>query len=306
MHFNSKWYLLCDLENGIALDLLQVPEVWRNITGMASLSDAELADLSWSPNADRAFLSPADAIDVGIDPDSIDTIVAQGISSVTEWVRSMRALLLDASDVVTSSDRWAMYNAIDRQYITAYRQALRDVTLQDPFAVVWPPIPPQLNFVRGVDVTSIHRPSDSFMAALTEPFPEPTLSQKQDDQWLLIHDERERRKAGGVKLNVNGTDYWFWTDEPTRTQYALLDSAARRNALPSNYVLDNWKTMSGTYVPFPVSLLYSVMDAGISQEKSLFSIAEAHRQAMLAAADPTLYDYTTGWPQTYAEFAAIP
>lgn len=44
----------------------------------------------------------------------------------------LRVRLLDAEDVTGAVD------TASRQRLAAYRQALRDVTLQDPFAVKWP------------------------------------------------------------------------------------------------------------------------------------------------------------------------
>ncbi|MBI6707242.1 hypothetical protein YA0599_03310 [Pseudomonas syringae] len=44
----------------------------------------------------------------------------------------LRVRLLDSEDVAGTIDKVA------RQRLATYRQALRDVTLQDPFAVKWP------------------------------------------------------------------------------------------------------------------------------------------------------------------------
>lgn len=44
----------------------------------------------------------------------------------------LRVRLLDSEDVAGTID------AVARQRLATYRQALRDVTLQDPFAVNWP------------------------------------------------------------------------------------------------------------------------------------------------------------------------
>lgn len=44
----------------------------------------------------------------------------------------LRVRLLDSEDVAGTIDKVA------RQRLATYRQALRDVTLQDPFAVNWP------------------------------------------------------------------------------------------------------------------------------------------------------------------------
>ena len=61
-------------------------------------------------------------------------------------VRRVRDDLLARSDVVklTLDDQAEISgdeNRAVRQALAAYRQALRDVTLQDPFAVTWPTLP---------------------------------------------------------------------------------------------------------------------------------------------------------------------
>lgn len=126
----------------------------------------------------------------------------------------------------------------------------------------------------------------------------------QESVWNAIKAERDSRKAGGLKLTVGDTDYWFWTDDPSRNQYAMLDSMARRKALSDDTKLDDWKTMDGSFVPFPVSLLHQVMDTGIANESALFHVAEMKRQAMLLADNPLTFEWQDGWPQTYAEYAA--
>lgn len=132
----------------------------------------------------------------------------------------------------------------------------------------------------------------------------------QEAATAAIKAERDSRKAGGVKLTVDGKDYWFWTDDPSRNQYSLLDSKIRRNAIPLDTVIASWKTMSAEFVPFTPALMYSIMDAGIDKEQALFAMCETHLTAMLAADDPSTYNFGGGWAQTYEEWvvaqAAIP
>lgn len=125
-----------------------------------------------------------------------------------------------------------------------------------------------------------------------------------DQIWEQIKTEREARKAGGIPLTVNGQEYWFWSDETTRTQYAILDGYARRNALPDEAVLDDWKTMSGVKVPMTVALLHQVLDAGVAREKMIFNTAERHKTALYASPDPANYNWKADWPPTYVEFAS--
>lgn len=124
-----------------------------------------------------------------------------------------------------------------------------------------------------------------------------------DEIWEQIKLDRDARKAGGVSWPVNGKEYWFWTDEPTRTQYSLLVNFAARNKLGNKDVLDNWKTMSGEFVPMTVELLYQVIDAGILKEKAIFNMAQMHKQRLYSADNPDAYDWRSGWPPTYNERA---
>lgn len=127
----------------------------------------------------------------------------------------------------------------------------------------------------------------------------------QDEAWRRIAQERDRRIVdGGVKVG----EHWFFTTLGARSQYALLDSKATRNALPDNTVLHpSWKTMgsnpdgSRIYVPMTVALLRQIIDAGIDQEGATFDAAETHAAAMRAAADPAAYDFSTGWPVVFGE-----
>lgn len=124
-----------------------------------------------------------------------------------------------------------------------------------------------------------------------------------DTIWEQIKAKRDTCKYGGVELTIDGVNYWFWTDEPTRTQYALLVNSAERNQLPADYVLDDWKTMAGVYVPMTVARLHQVIDAGIAKEKIIFNFAKSLYAKLYASNDPASLDWKTGWAQTYEDYA---
>jgi hypothetical protein len=302
---NAKWYLQCDLDAKVAVDLIQLPDTWRNIASLCDLSDESLANLAWSQNHGVGFMTVDTAVQFGISQASIDAIVTMCTPTVDDWVRSMRNPLLEATDAVTTSDRWASYDVVSQRRISSFRQALRDIPQQNSlYTIAWPAIPAELDFLRAIDVESVTRITDEFVAMMQAPAIAYTKKEKQDDQWLRIHDERERRKAGGVQLTVGTKSYWFWTDAASRNQYALLDGSLTRKGIPPTTVFTSWKTMSGEFVPFTQNLLHQIIDAGVDKESELFVIAEQHRQAMMAATDPDSYDYSGGWPQTYQEFVA--
>lgn len=299
---NPNWYLVCDISTMKAMDLIQIPVTWNAVTGLEAQSDEDLENFyNWSPYKTISFLPISRAKILGIDSSSIDAVIAATKPAVLAWVRGMRDPLLKATDALTGVDRWNSLDVVNQNYVTVYRTQLRDITLQDDiFNITWPSVPKALDTIRGIDLSLIERPSVSFITALNEPTPAPSLAERQNNQWLRIKAERDRRRSGGVKVAVDEVDYWFWTDEVSRGQYSILDSFANRHSLPDSYLINSWKTMSGEFVDLTVTLLRKVIDTGIQIEGVVFSNAEAHRKAMLKADDPDTYDFSTGWPEIYS------
>ena len=107
--------------------------------------------------------------------------------------------------------------------------------------------------------------------------------------WLGIQKERDRRKAGGVKVG----EHWFHSDDSSRIQQlALVIFGAN---MPSNIM---WKTMSGAFVEMTPSLILSIFQASAAQDMAIFTAAETHKAQMMASPDPENYDFSTGWPDT--------
>lgn len=136
--------------------------------------------------------------------------------------------------------------------------------------------------------------------------PLPTESQLQagyldllrDDKWEAIKRERDRREE------ENGTpvgDKWFHSDTASKIKQVALKEAANMNLIPPNLM---WKTMDGSFVLMTNQLAMQVFIGAVLKSTEIFAVAEAHRQAMMAMPDPTAYDCTTGWPQTFAEYQA--
>ena len=110
--------------------------------------------------------------------------------------------------------------------------------------------------------------------------------------WKHIQQERDTRKAGGVKV---GTD-WFHSDDASRIQQlGLLMFGA---SMPAGIM---WKTMAGTFVPMTPTLAGQIFAATATNDQAIFTRAEIHKATMMASPDPTMYDYSTGWPLTYGE-----
>jgi hypothetical protein len=54
----NKYYVLVDTEKKIVIDKIQkLPENWKNISGLLSLSDEQLKDLKWSGNNNLGWIS---------------------------------------------------------------------------------------------------------------------------------------------------------------------------------------------------------------------------------------------------------
>jgi hypothetical protein len=134
----------------------------------------------------------------------------------------------------------------------------------------------------------------------------------QDAMWERIKTERDGapveggRSDGGVLVDV----HWFHSDIVSRVKWLGLKDSARdmllAGALPDDaIVIDGepvlWKTMAGDFVPVTVQMALDVVEAVKVLDKRIFKTAEMHRAQLLAAYDPSTYDYTTGWPQRYID-----
>lgn len=143
--FNKSWYVLCDRAEKRALQYMQVPQTWMMATGLngetACADDITLADLDWSPTKGYGFLKPEAAARLGIDPVTIQVAKENAVGVVQAYFRDVRDTILGMSDIYVLADRWARYTDEQKAEVDAYRQALRDVTAQDPFNIVWPEIP---------------------------------------------------------------------------------------------------------------------------------------------------------------------
>jgi hypothetical protein len=133
-----------------------------------------------------------------------------------------------------------------------------------------------------------------------------TLAEQQAAVWERIKDKRDSIKRGGVL--VNGS--WFHSDDSSRIQQLGLKDQARDMLAAGGTATDvlyklgypiQWKTMSGAFVPMTVQLAVDIVAAVGDADARSFAKAEQHRVAMVASANPSAYDYSTGWPQVYAD-----
>lgn len=125
-----------------------------------------------------------------------------------------------------------------------------------------------------------------------------------ETQWEYIKAERDRRKTGGFKVGT----LWFHSDVDSRIQHLGLKDKARDLIAAGGAMTDNlvilgqpvrWKTMDGSFTNVTAQLAFDIVAAAGDLDAQLFAVAETHRAAMAAAADPAAYDFSTGWPETF-------
>lgn len=116
------------------------------------------------------------------------------------------------------------------------------------------------------------------------------------NMWAQIKTERDQRKAGGFKVEVSpGVFKWFHSDEASRIQQlGLMMAGASVPAIP-------WKTMDGSFVTMTPSVAAAIFQQAFVLDAALFTRAEQHRAAMEASSAPADYEYSTGWPERFAD-----
>lgn len=119
----------------------------------------------------------------------------------------------------------------------------------------------------------------------------PTPEQAKAGKWLEIKAERERRKAGGVKV----AGKWFHSDDASRIQQLGLVMMGAN--LPAGL---QWKTMDGSFITMTPAIAQQVFTGQAASDQAIFAAAEAHKAAMEASADPSAYDFSGGWPAIFA------
>lgn len=118
------------------------------------------------------------------------------------------------------------------------------------------------------------------------------LAVAKSQAWERIKAERDRRKEGGVKVGAK----WFHSDDGSRIQQ--MGHVIMGASLPVDL---QWKTMDGSFITMTPALAQQVFAAVAASDQAIFAVAEQHRVAMEASADPASYDYSGGWPKIYGE-----
>ncbi|RIQ63488.1 DUF4376 domain-containing protein [Bordetella avium] len=158
------------------------------------------------------------------------------------------------------------------------------------------------------DVAMARAPGDTLDVVggrvVVVPRPAPTDAEIKADKWTAVKAKRDAIKAGGVKVGT----LWFHSDADSRIQHLGLKDKARDLIAAGGAMTDNltilgqpvrWKTMDGSFANVTAQLAFDIVAAAGDLDARLFAVAETHRAAMEAAADPAAYDFSAGWPETF-------
>lgn len=135
--------------------------------------------------------------------------------------------------------------------------------------------------------------------------PTPTAAEIKAAKWDAIKAKRDAIKVGGVKVGTK----WYHTDTESRIQHLGLKDQARdllAAGQPDTTLLQKlgndvrWKTMDGSFIYLTAKHAFEIVAAVGDLDALAFAAAETHRAAMEASADPVAYDFSVGWPATFA------
>jgi small-conductance mechanosensitive channel len=116
------------------------------------------------------------------------------------------------------------------------------------------------------------------------------LEQEQDAMWARIKAWREHLSDTG---GYTAGGKWFHSDLKSKIQQNTLVM------LGANVPAVQWKTLDGSFITMTQTLASQIFAAAVTQESTIFAVAEQHRAAMLKSADPMGYDFSGGWPAVF-------
>jgi hypothetical protein len=121
-------------------------------------------------------------------------------------------------------------------------------------------------------------------------------------KWSAIKAERDRRtEYGGCKVDGR----WYDTDARSALRYKLLaDQAAAEGLADDAVVRAGWRPMdvdAHGEVDMTFGRLKRIMAAGIVTAMAIDDAAQLHRANMIGMADPSNYDYSGQWPESFLD-----
>lgn len=103
----KNFYVLVDPKSKIVLDRVQeLPENWRNISGLPGLSDEELRDLTWAgwENLGWINISSSEIFEYESNPDNLEMNKLNFKTLVTEKVNQQKESLLEYNRIQIPTD----------------------------------------------------------------------------------------------------------------------------------------------------------------------------------------------------------
>lgn len=159
-------------------------------------------------------------------------------------------------------------------------------------------------FIPADDINRDWQEYQAWLAAGNAPEPAETPDEIKARLWDAIKSKRDTVKVCGVKVGAK----WYHTDTESRIQHLGLKDQARdiiAAGLPDSTRLQKlgqdvrWKTMDGSFIYLTAKHAFDIVAAVGDLDAMAFVAAETHRAVMEAAADPSIYDFSAGWPETY-------
>lgn len=163
-----------------------------------------------------------------------------------------------------------------REDVGVIENVVRDITKDEAFTLT--PIPNYNHVWRWIDSEWV----------ADEPEAEP-VEVLQASVWSNIKDKRSLELSKSILLESVGKV--FQTDPNSITEYNNIASMIALD----NYSPIEWKTEDNTFILLTVELFKELQKAISNNTQRIFKIAEDHKEAMLALADPLEYDYLTNW-----------
>lgn len=115
---------------------------------------------------------------------------------------------------------------------------------------------------------------------------------KRELKWEEIKAERDRRKAGGIKVG----EKWYHSDDTSRIQQLGLVMFGA--GIPPNLM---WKTMDGTFIQMTQSLASQIFSSIAMGDQAIFKVAEQKKSSMESMADPADFVVAGDWPLIFGE-----
>ena len=113
------------------------------------------------------------------------------------------------------------------------------------------------------------------------------------NKWRQIEAVRDKKCANGVFVN----GFWWQTSVNAKIRY--MGAAAMGELFVAT---ESWKTMSGEKTTLTGGIAARIMMAIAASDAAVFKVAEDHKTAMMAVEDPSVYDFSEGWPETFGEY----